>query len=383
MLRACRQYVLEKCLQIDAANKDGQRTSNANLFTMTKLELTVSTSTLECLSLDDDTTAQVLGTHVHVGINISKLLADEQEFHELQKQVSSLQRGAAFRTFNLVFAAPNAPTSAPNVDRSPIHGVFRSPIRAMHTCSELRLACFVRIELSADNDDAFHLLAVEYSRTHREKLLRQEFGLWLLEEHIENAVIATDAVGTVVFWNRFASELYQWTRHEAVGKNIIHLTPSELTQEQGMEIFSQLTKGQHWKGFFEVRRKDSTKFMAHVTDTPILDKDGTLRFIVGVSADYTQMHDLMEELRTLNTDLETQVKKRTQQLLETQLEAEKAAAASASKTEMMQMLSHEFRTPLQGIMGVASTMLIDLEQGAMYDCLSTILASSRLLLTLM
>ena len=43
-----------------------------------------------------------------------------------------------------------------------------------------------------------------------------------------------------------------------------------------------------------------------------------------------------------------------------QLVAEKAAAASQTKTEMMQMLSHEFRTPLQGIMGVASTMLMDM-----------------------
>jgi len=132
-----------------------------------------------------------------------------------------------------------------------------------------------------------------------------------------------------------------------------------------------------------VRRKDSSLFIAHVTDTPILDNDGTLRFIVGVSADYTQMHDLMEELKTLNAGLEQEVKVRTAKLLQAQLEAEKAAAASRSKTEMMQMLSHEFRTPLQGIMGVASTMLIDLEEGSMYDCLSTILASSRLLLTLM
>jgi len=67
-----------------------------------------------------------------------------------------------------------------------------------------------------------------------------------------------------------------------------------------------------------------------------------------------------------------------------ELEAEKAKAASASKTEMVQMLSHEFRTPLQGIMGVSSTSLADMgpEDGEIYDNLSAILASSRILLTL-
>lgn len=56
--------------------------------------------------------------------------------------------------------------------------------------------------------------------------------------------------------------------------------------------------------------------MAHVTDTPVLDQEGQLRFIVGVSADYTQMHDLMDELKTLNANLEKEVDIRTKELLE-------------------------------------------------------------------
>lgn len=343
--------------------------------TMTKLELIVDTFTLDCLSLDE-TTRDILGAEV--GANLSTLLADEHDFQTLKEHVEKLQH-ESFVTFNLVFVAPNVPLTA---DRSPLSAIFRSPIRSIHICGEQHIACFVQIESTPDME-AFHLTALEYSRSHRESLIQQEFGSWLLEEHVEQAVIATDAVGTVVFWNRFASSLYQWTREEALSRNIMMLTPSEMTQEQGMEIMGRLAAGEHWKGFFGVKRKDGTSFMAHVTDTPILDNDGTLRFIVGVSADYTQMHDLMEELRTLNADLEKEVVIRTDKLVQAQLEAEKAAAASRSKTEMMQMLSHEFRTPLQGIMGVASTMLIDLEEGMIYDCLSTILASSRLLLTLM
>jgi len=70
------------------------------------------------------------------------------------------------------------------------------------------------------------------------------------------------------------------------------------------------------KGFFKVRRKDSSQFMAHVTDTPVLDHEGQLRFVVGVSADYTQMHDLMDELKRLNANLEKEVDIRTKELLE-------------------------------------------------------------------
>lgn len=355
-----------------------------------------------------------------------------------------------------------------------------------------------------ESENAIMLSAMELSRQYREKLLREEFGSWLVEDCIEQAVIATDPVGTVVFWNRFASELYQYSPVEAIGQNIMGLTPSEMTQDQGMEIFSQLQKGKHWKGFFGVQRKDKSRFMAHVTDTPVLDAEGHLKFIVGASADYTQMHNLMDTLKDLNANLEQEVGIRTKALLDREqslrmvgaavkesdtgvlianedfrivwsndaaenllqlsqeellnmlpwklpLEcqtsdspatvrhffeskhqapieaytkspddsnlclsvsvqamkgssnhmivlrditaekeadqarrlAEKEAAASQTKTEMMQMLSHELRTPLQGIMGVVSTILEDLkEEDSLFESLSTIAASSRLLLTL-
>jgi signal transduction histidine kinase len=68
---------------------------------------------------------------------------------------------------------------------------------------------------------------------------------------------------------------------------------------------------------------------------------------------------------------------------EAQRQAEKAAAASQAKTDTMCMLSHEFRTPLHGIMGMASVTLLDLEEGcALHEQMSTIAASSKLLLTL-
>lgn len=286
---------------------------------MAKLELTISASSLDCLSLSDKT-AEILGVHggqLHGGAvtAISSLLADANEFQELEIQVKKLlekKEGGkiSFVTFSLVFSAPNAPTAASGVDRSPVQGIFRSPIQAIHTCGELQISCFVHLELS-DDAQAFHLTAMEYSREHRENMLRVEFGSWLLEEHIEKAVIATDPVGRVVFWNRFASELYQWDKEEAVGHSILELTPSEMTREQNTEIVGRLLNGEHWKGMFGVRKKDGTSFMAHVTDTPILDRDGALKFVVGVSVDYTQFHDLMGELETINTDLEMEVLSRS------------------------------------------------------------------------
>jgi PAS domain S-box-containing protein len=107
----------------------------------------------------------------------------------------------------------------------------------------------------------------------------------------------------------------------------MNLTPSDMTQEQGTEIFSRLVKGEHWKGFFGVRRKDSTQFMAYVVDTPVLDDTGKLKFIVGVSADYTKTHNLMTELQELNANLEKEVDARTKQLMEREISLRMVGAA--------------------------------------------------------
>ena len=100
---------------------------------------------------------------------------------------------------------------------------------------------------------------------------------------VGEAVIATDLEGRVTFWNEAAEDLYGWTSAEAVGMSIIELTPSEMSRAQADEIMARLRQGERWQGEFEVRRKDGSSFLAHVTDAPILDDGGRLSGIVGIS----------------------------------------------------------------------------------------------------
>jgi PAS domain S-box-containing protein len=139
---------------------------------------------------------------------------------------------------------------------------------------------------------------LEYSRSRRKRSLRQEFGSWLLEEHIEIAVIATKLTGEICFWNRFATKLYQHTREEAMGQNVVKLISTKMTAQQETESTEQMGLGNHWKGIFHVQTKDKTESTAHVTNTPIVY--GAVKFIVNVSDDYTQLHDTIKRLDVLN-----------------------------------------------------------------------------------
>ena len=46
-----------------------------------------------------------------------------------------------------------------------------------------------------------------------------------LLDAVEQAVIATDLNGTIIYWNSFAKQLYGWTPEEALGASILDLTP--------------------------------------------------------------------------------------------------------------------------------------------------------------
>jgi PAS domain S-box-containing protein len=115
-----------------------------------------------------------------------------------------------------------------------------------------------------------------------------------LLDAVEQAVIATDLDGRVMYWNRFAETLYGWSAPEALGRLVVELATPEIARQQAEAILASLTRGERWSGEFLVRRKDGTAFWAHVTDSPITDADRTLVGVVGVSMDVTERRELRQ-----------------------------------------------------------------------------------------
>jgi PAS domain S-box-containing protein len=159
---------------------------------------------------------------------------------------------------------------------------------------------------------------------------------------VEQAVIATDLEGTVTFWNTFAENLYGWSAAEALGANVLDLTPSPGMRQKAAEILSCLKAGEGWQGEFEVQRRDGTSFPALVNDSPILNEKGELIGIVGVSTDNTLRRRGEEERETLL-------------LREREARAE-AEAANRLKDEFLATLSHELRNPLNVVIGYSEIL---------------------------
>ena len=117
---------------------------------------------------------------------------------------------------------------------------------------------------------------------------------------LRQAVIATDAEGRVIYWNDDARKLYGWTSAEALRRPINELTPTPLSRDEARRIFDTLRRGHHWSGAFPVTRKDGTKFVAHVVDSPVRDEQGEIIGVIGISTDVSPIVRLQYLARDLS-----------------------------------------------------------------------------------
>jgi two-component system cell cycle sensor histidine kinase/response regulator CckA len=114
---------------------------------------------------------------------------------------------------------------------------------------------------------------------------------------VQQAVVATDPEGTVIFWNAFAENLYGWTAEEAVGEPIHELTPSPFLRDHGGEIGQRGAAGESWTGEYVVHGKSGKAFPALLTTAPVRDEHGVVVGYVRVSIDLTERRNLEEQFR--------------------------------------------------------------------------------------
>ena len=156
-----------------------------------------------------------------------------------------------------------------------------------------------------------------------------------LLNNVGQAVIATDLTGKVIYWNNAAEKIYGWSTSEAIGQNIMDLTPARQSNEQAIKIMDKLSTGKTWAGEFYVKRKNGSSFPIFVTDTPILDSNGKLTGIIGISSDITERK--RSEMELVNAK-------------------EKAEESDRLKTAFLNNISHEIRTPMNAIVGFSGLL---------------------------
>ncbi|MBZ0235029.1 MAG: PAS domain S-box protein [Deltaproteobacteria bacterium] len=105
-----------------------------------------------------------------------------------------------------------------------------------------------------------------------------------LVESADDAIVATDLVGTVLTWNRGAERLYGYTAEEMIGQSSGRLAPAERMPERE-SLLARLQRGEMLTGFESERaRKDGSVVPVSMTVSPIRGPGG-ISGLVGIARD--------------------------------------------------------------------------------------------------
>jgi PAS domain S-box-containing protein len=192
---------------------------------------------------------------------------------------------------------------------------------------------------------AFATLALNGSARRQRRAERRvresEERLLVTLRSIGDAVIATDPAGLVVFMNPVAEQLTGWTQRAAAGQPL----------EAVFTIVNEQTRAVVESPVAKVMREGIIVGLANHTvllgrggsETPIDDSGAPIRDaggeIMGVVLVFRDVSD------------RKQAEEQNERLAQEENARHAAERASAAKDEFLAVLSHELRSPLQGILG--------------------------------
>ena len=196
--------------------------------------------------------------------------------------------------------------------------------------------------------DELKLAQVEVSRANAE-LQRQRTELRVLFDHVPAMIWFKDTDNNFLHANERAARSIGRSAGEIVGRSAYELYPAQAHEFAATDL-QVITTGQPLLGKLELGRDEAgNERWIQKDKVPYHDEHGDVIGVVVMSHDITDRKRDQDALRELNAELETKVRKRTEQLAAARDEAERANQA---KSSFLATMSHEIRTPMSGMLGL-------------------------------
>lgn len=198
----------------------------------------------------------------------------------------------------------------------------------------------------------------------------------ILSEAIAEGIVIVNEQQIVVASNDAANKMFGYNSEELLGEHLNALIPREYHHSHHKQVTDFLHKSDsrqmgHGREIYGLR-KDGTTFPVEAGLNPFIIADS--RYVMALVSDITVRKKQEQYIIKLNAELEQRIQQRTLQLQETikELEEEISKRKEAEhkiteslrkerelnelKTKFLSLVSHEFKTPLSGILTSATLL---------------------------
>ncbi len=187
-----------------------------------------------------------------------------------------------------------------------------------------------------ENKEQCLITAVDITRR---KLAEKE--VIKLQKAIENSkasVVITDQDGNIEYANPYFSQLSGYTKAEYIGKNPAIIKSGYHSNEFYKELWDTIKSGQTWEGEFLNQKKNGQLYWENAIISPVQNDKNEIIHFVAIKTDITSAKKINIEL----------------------IKAKEHAEESDNlKTAFLNNISHEIRTPFNGILGFLSLIQND------------------------
>lgn len=163
---------------------------------------------------------------------------------------------------------------------------------------------------------------------------------------ISSIITEVDAEGKLIRGNSQFFEISGYLENEVSSLSIDQLRSGNMSLSFYNELWNTIRKGKIWKGEMENRSKMGEIYWTETTIVPMNSASGEPQSYMGISSNITERKIAEQEIIKLNSRLEKEVKKRTEDI----------DTAVAELEAFSYSVSHDLRAPLRAITGFSGLL---------------------------
>jgi PAS domain S-box-containing protein len=176
------------------------------------------------------------------------------------------------------------------------------------------------------------------------------------------SIIITDYLGKIEYVNPKFTQTTGYSLEEVKGRNPGILNSGTHPKRYFKSLWDTILSGNEWYGEILNRRKDGSLYWELETISPVRGKNGVITHFVSVKEDISQKKEMEFELKRA---------------------LDKAEESDRLKSSLLANMSHEFRTPMNGILGLTAILKDMIENQQQLKMLEGIYISGKRLMNIL